>query len=292
MHYLIAGRYRIALCSVIGLLLLAAASFFGWQRWFPVQVAKGWGVEVYLDDIPRVSALAFDAQESLYVSQEYKDKKGVIWRYASVGSRELVVSGLSKPDGLTSFAGGVAFSQENDAAPVSLFRDNKVEPLFPANDIEGLASDGQYLYAVEDRKKGGRLLKYDPASRNLTVLRDNLEEPEGVTICPDGSILYTEKEKGWVKKFQPGNQENDKIVVADLREPSFLMCNNEGLWITEDRTHLARLLLLDSNGNLETILSHLRSPQTILPLSPVRFLLAEQGRGRILSLTRSLYAKK
>jgi len=64
------------------------------------------------------------------------------------------------------------------------------------------------------------------------------------------------------------------------------MCNEEGLWITEDATHRARLLLLDRTGSLQTILRGLRSGQTVLPLAPGRLLLAEQGRGRILEVER------
>ena len=74
--------------------------------------------------------------------------------------------------------------------------------------------------------------------------------------------------------------------MRGLHDPSFLMCDGEGLWITEDLTHGARLYLLDAFGNMQTILTRLRSPQTIIPVAPSRFLLAEQGRGRILELTR------
>ena len=116
------------------------------------------------------------------------------------------------------------------------------------------------------------------------VAGDDLEEGEGVAVCPDGGLFYSEKKKGWIKRYRPG--QNDDIVVRGLHDPSFLMCDGEGLWITEDLTHGARLYLLDAFGNMQTILTRLRSPQTIIPVAPSRFLLAEQGRGRILELTR------
>ena len=118
---------------------------------------------------------------------------------------------------MTFFAGGIAFGQESYANPVSLYRNNLIEPLFLATNIEGLTSDGQNLYAVEDKKTGGRLLKYDSSSGNLTALRDNLEEAEGIVVCPDGSLFYTEKERGWIKKYHPGSKENDKTVATALR---------------------------------------------------------------------------
>ena len=43
----------------------------------------------------------------------------------------------------------------------------------------------------------------------------------------------------------------DVLVLEQLNAPGFLMCNDEGLWITEDATHRARLLLLDRTGSLQ-----------------------------------------
>ena len=68
------------------------------------------------------------------------------------------------------------------------------------------------------------------------------------------------------------------------------MCNAEGLWITEDLTHGARLLRVNASGSVDTILSRLRSPQTIIAIDSRRFLLAEQGRGRILEVKRTTHA--
>ena len=49
---------------------------------------------------------------------------------------------------------------------------------------------------------------------------------------------------------------------------------------------MARLLLMDKSGTQHVVLDHLRSPQTLLPVAPRRYLLAEQGRNRILELNR------
>jgi hypothetical protein len=50
---------------------------------------------------------------------------------------------------------------------------------------------------------------------------------------------------------------------------------------------MARLLFLDKEGKDHVIVSHLRSAQTLLQLSDGSFLLAEQGRNRILKIQRS-----
>jgi hypothetical protein len=46
------------------------------------------------------------------------------------------------------------------------------------------------------------------------------------------------------------------------------------------------VLLLDTGGKLQVILTHLRSAQTLIPLAAGSYLLAEQGRKRILKLER------
>ena len=274
----------------LALLSLGTSSFLGWQHYYPVQSADGWFFKVYLDDIPKVSAMVVDKQGNLYISQEFNNQRGVVFRLQPDGTRQDIMTGLSKPDGLVLFQDGIAASQEAGKYQLLGWREGKTEILFEGDSIEGMASDGHHLFAVEDLKRSGRLLRYDPEKKATTTLREGLEQPEGITVCPDGNIFYTEKKKGWIKRFRP--DDNDEIAVRGLHDPSFLMCNNEGIWITEDLTHGARLLLLDASGTTHIILTHLRSPQTIISIAPARFLVAEQGRGRILELNHVANAKQ
>ena len=268
--------------AALGIVLLGG--FFVWQHFYPVTAADGWTYRVYLDGIPQVSALAKDRDGTLYISKELGNERGLLFRRATSGSLTQAVVGLSKPDGLVAFHDGIAIAQEGGDLPVLWLHDGQTETLFQGRSVEGLASDGRYLYAIEDRPGDGRLLRFDPLTRVLTVLRSGLSEGEGVAVCPDGRLFYTEKGKRWVKHWQADGA--DVLVLEQLNAPGFLMCNDEGLWITEDSTHRARLLLLDRTGSLQTILRGLRSGQTVLPLAPGRLLLAEQGRGRILEVER------
>lgn len=269
---------------------LGAVSLYqAWKHYYPVQIAAGWSLNVYREDIPMVSALAVDKLGNLYVSQEFNHGRGVIFRLTPDGARQDILTGLSKPDGMALYRDGIVASQEGGEQPVLWWKEGRTQTLFIDDNVEGLASDGRSLFAVEDLKRGGHLLKYDLETKEMAFLRDDLEESEGVAVCPDGRLFYTEKKKGWIKRFRPGN--SDEIIVRGLRDPGFVMCNGDELWITEDLTHHARLLRLDASGKLETILSHLRSPQTVIALTPTRLLVAEQGRGRILELNRLSNAK-
>lgn len=278
------GRYKKVLFSACAI-LVATIFFLAWQHYFPVTAATGWAWKIYLDDITLVSALARDERGALYITQEYNKQRGVLLKQLPDGSLQEVMAGLDKPDGLAGFRDGILISQEGGERPVLWLHAGQVDALFPGRNIEGIASDANYVYAIEDLPQGGHLWRYDPINRQVDILRDGLAVGEGLAVCPDGRLFYSEKKRGWIKLYRPGT-DTDPVVHAGLNAPGFLMCNREGLWITEDATHGARLLQVDASGTPQVILEHLRSGQTILALAPGQLLLAEQGRGRILEINR------
>lgn len=268
---------------LFGALLLLYLIYASWRQFYPVSTATGWQVQVYRDNIAMVSALALDGKGGLYVSQELSSGQGKILKLQADGRLTEVLGGLSKPDGQVMFRGGLVTGQEGGTLPVLWLRDGKAESLFEANNVEGIATDGQVLYVIEDARPG-RLLRYSPDSGELAVLRAGLDDGEGVSVCADGRLFYTEKRQGLVKQWQAEGP--DIVVAAGLNAPGFVQCTADGVWITEDATHMARVLLLESTGKLRVILDHLRSAQTIIPLGPDNYLVAEQGRQRILKLNR------
>lgn len=279
-----AGSYWRALLGIVCSIALGALALAAWRHLAPPQAEAGWRYEVYLDDVEKVSALAIDSQGQLLLSQELQNGQGRILQRNADGSLTEVELGLSKPDGMATFRGGVVFSQEQDTEPVRWYGRDGTRTLFSGRNIEGLASDGRFLYAIEDRHGDGHLLRYDPETDTTLVLRSDLDEAEAITACPDGRLYYSEKAKGQVRQLVA--EGNDPLVLEGLNQPGYLLCTADGLWITEDATHMARLLLLIAGGRQHTVLSHLRSAQTIVQTAPGRYLLAEQGRNRVLSLQR------
>jgi len=273
---------RLALAASAGL-VASTLGFFAWQTYYPVQAADGWGVQVLHDSVAKAASLLPEADGSLLVSRELRDGRGSILRITAEGDRVVLIDGLSKPDGMVAVAGGWAFSQEVGGAPVSVSRNGQVLPLFQGNNVQGLYNDGDHLYAIEDSKGDGRLMRYDWRSGELDVLRSGLTETEGLTRCTDGRLLYTEKAKGKVRAFNPEGE--DPVVVEGLNNPTFLLCDQRGLWISEDSTHRARLLRIAGDGTRQTVLSYLKAPQAIVPDGKGGYLLAEGGRDRVLRLT-------
>lgn len=281
-HILRKRSARIALTATSGL-LAATLGFFAWQSFYPVQAATGWDVEVLHRDVTKAASLLPQTDGSLLVSRELDDGRGSILKITVTGERVVLIDNLSKPDGMVAAQGGWVFSQEGGLAPVSLSRDGQVTRLFDGESVQGLWNEGNYLYAIEDRKGNGRLMRYDWSSGQLDVLRSGLTETEGLTRCSDGRLLYTEKANGRVRSLSDDG--SDPVVVDGLRNPTFLYCDQRGLWISEDNTHRARLLRIDADGSQQTVLTFLKAPQAIIADGIGGYLLAEGGRNRVLRLT-------
>lgn len=278
-------RARTAKVLVAGTagVLASALGFFAWQSFYPVQAADGWDVQVLHRSVDKAASLLPQADGSLLVSRELDDGRGSILKITAEGDRVVLIEGLSKPDGMVAAQGGWVFSQEGGKAPVSLSRDGQVTRLFDGESVQGLWNDGDYLYAIEDRKGNGRLMRYDWHSGQLDILRSGLTETEGLTRCSDGRLLYTEKGAGQIRALSEDGQ--DPVVASGLRNPTFLLCDQRGLWISEDSTHRARLLRIDADGQRHTVLTFLKAPQAIVPDGKGGYLLAEGGRDRVLRLT-------
>ena len=280
-HILRKRSTRIVFTATTGL-LAATLGFFAWQSFYPVQAAAGWDVDVLHRDVAKAASLLPQADGSLLVSRELDDGRGSILKITASGDRVVVIDNLSKPDGMVAAQGGWVFSQEGGSAPVSLSRDGQVTRLFDGESVQGLWNEGDHLYAIEDRKGNGRLMRYDWNSGQLEVLRSGLTETEGLTRC-QGRLLYTEKANGKVRAL--ADDGSDPVVVDGLRNPTFLYCDQRGLWISEDNTHRARLLRVDADGSQHTVLTFLKAPQSIIADGKGGYLLAEGGRNRVLHLT-------
>lgn len=279
------AKVRYALIALM-LIHLVALMFFAWQQFYPVRAAEGWSVRELYSDVPRASGLTLDFTGDLLVSEELSSGYGRILHIDTRGQRRVLMDGLSKPAGLLALNGGqaFAFSQEGGRQSVSRFTEGVVTPLFDASNVQGIWADRDAtLYAVEDRDGDGRLLRFDLQTLETTVLRDRLTGAESVTGCPDGRMFYTEKTGDRVWQLNDGGE--DQIALRELNKPSFLLCDDRGLWISEDSTHRARLLLLNPDGELSVILSYLKAPQTLLPVGEGKYLLAEGGRDRVLEIS-------
>ena len=98
-----------------------------------------------------------------------------------------------------------------------------------------------------------------------------------------GQFIFLKND--WARFTQYHERLPPEPIIEGLKKPNYLLCTATGLWITEDATAHARVLLF-VNGEISVIARHLRSAQTIIEAGEQRMLVAEQGRNRILELTR------
>lgn len=272
------------LLLLVSLTVVIGGGFLLWQHYFPVVANNAWQYRVVHNNIEKASAIYQEQDGSLIVAEELNKSRGRIIRIAPNGERSVLFKNLNKPDGITPYAGGIVFSQEGGAYPVNWLKDGKVYNLFQGTNVQGLIAEGNFLYAVEDRGPNSRILRYDSTNKQVEVIRENLNEAETLAICPNGQKFYNEKEANRVRLLTADGSDPIILNHRKTREPSILKCNSQGLWITEDSTHRARLMLLRPDGKLKVILSHLKAPQQLLEIEAGKYLLAEGGRDRIIEI--------
>ena len=260
---------------------------FFWLWWVflgPPVVTDGWSYEVWTENLPEVSALAFDQRGGLYATLELRNGNGKLVHLLDGKEPRVLLDGMNKPDGMSKLGDTLYISNESGNTPIIEFSQGKKRVIQGPDKVEGIvAVKGDKLILVEDRKSNGRLIRISLGSQEMEVLLDGLEEAEGVCQDAQGNIYFTEKTKGILSKYSAG----EKIPLISLHNPAFLNCLDDGsILITEDHTNFGRLLNY-YEGKLTEIASHLRSPQTAIQDSAGVIYLAEQRKNRILRFERS-----
>ncbi|MCH7742712.1 MAG: hypothetical protein IIB71_08655 [Proteobacteria bacterium] len=174
------------------------------------------------------------------------------------------------------------YTQESGSHAVYEFDGIRHTPLFDADNAEGIdvAENGD-VYVIEDNESG-RILKYSRDTGEVSVLVAGLDQAEGICVMNTGDIYYVLKSDTVLYRLRDGSS---TPVQTGLIKPAHLYCDKEedGLWITEDRHNLGRLLHYEPEGRMQVIASRLKAPQSVYPTADGSILLAEQGRNRILS---------
>lgn len=264
---------------IFGTLLLLAIAL--WT--LSIRSHDDWEYSVLYTDLPEVSGLQSHGR-SVYVTLETRHYDGELLSILD-GDRSTIVSGLQKPDGLTTSLGALVYTQEFGESPVYEIINGAPHGLFMADGAEGIDStlNGD-LYVIEDRP-GGRVLKYERSTGKTSELATGLEAGEGICVMENGVVYFGERDKGTVYKIQNGEISE---YLTSLSKPGFLLCDDESqsVWITEDRRNYGRLLHSSAPHQVQVMARGLSSPQAVTINSQGRLLLAEQGRDRVIQFAR------
>ena len=274
--------------GLVAILLSMGFAVLAWQSFMWVTTVSGWRYSVAQDDLDRITSLARMPDGRLLATLSPKQMSGqpgtgqLVELDISHAGYTVLSDGLSKPDGLLPYNGGVVITQEFANQPVVFWRDGKVTPLMMLNKPESITitASGQWL-VVEDAAKG-KLLEINPETHAEKILYQGFEAGEGVCVGRNQRIFVVDNKRSALFEFIDGDL---KAVAGGLYHPGFLRCTNNGIWITEDVTSRGRLWFYDYE-QLHVIAHHLHSPQSVLEEPDGSLLVAEQGRSRLLRFTR------
>ncbi|XP_022146418.1 protein STRICTOSIDINE SYNTHASE-LIKE 10-like [Momordica charantia] len=136
--------------------------------------------------------------------------------------------------------GGLAHQLASSAQGVP-FRFTNALDIDPSNgvvyftDSSTLFQRRVWLLSIMNGDKTGRLLKYDPGTRNVTVLMSGLAFPNGVALSKDGSFLVMAETgtmqilKLWVKGPKSGTAE--KLAQLDRFPDNVKRTDGGDFWI-------------------------------------------------------------
>lgn len=251
--------------------------------WFGTAQSRDWQVTTAFIDLPEVSGLQIHG-DRVYATFETRQNDGQIVSLSN-GTRSTIVPGLQKPDGLSTSLGKLIYTQEFGLSPVYELHNGVSTRLFDADGAEGVDSNSSGdVFIVEDRQEG-RVLKYDRLTSLVAVLASGLDEAEGICAMESGDVFFSEKGRGEVFRIR---EDVVELYLKGLNNPSYLHCDDatQSIWITEDRQNFGRLLHSSGPNNYSIVATGLKSPQSIAFNSTDSFLLAEQGRDRILLFER------
>ncbi len=181
-----------------------------------VSVHADWQVATAYSELESVSGIAVMG-DTVYATLERRHGDGEIVSLKGA-DREVLVGGLSKPDGLAVFGSNLIYTQESGMFPVFLLADGVSSPLFYANGAEGImVTAAGEIFVVEDRPDGN-LLKHDHGTGETSVVTANLEEAEGVCAMQSGEVYYTEKYHGAIYRplILPQAEKNNITLDIDL----------------------------------------------------------------------------
>jgi len=260
----------------LGLILLLAFAFFGSPR-----LAGGLRYQVFAEDLEAVSALAFDGKGDLYATLEKRHGQGQLVHIRQ-GKIQEVLGGLDKPDGILLQGDTLYVTSEDGPHGLLAYASGVRRDLDGAFGAEGIAGAGSgKILIIEDRKPAGRLLRIDPATAEIEVLLEGLQQSEGVCETPGGEIYFVEKTSDKLSRYTDGQS---VAAATGLTKPAFLNCLADGsILITEDRTNFGRLLRYH-DGTIEILARFLSAPQSVVVGPDGAYYLAEQRNNRILKI--------
>ncbi|GAA4934738.1 hypothetical protein [Actinoplanes utahensis] len=213
--------------------------------------------------IPGLDNAAFDADNRMFVSSFAAG--GITEVLPGGGTREVVPRGLAGPFDVTVDAGGAVVTADHYRI------DGALRPFAHA-----IAADGDVLHFTSQYGQAGT---FDRTSRSARARAENLEQPRGIAVRPDGALIVAEAGRGRVLAISPADEVS--VLAEGLGRPAGIAVDADGRVHVTDEEHGAVYRLDD--GKPVALAEGLDTPQG-LAFSGGRLFAAEAGRRRVVEV--------
>jgi sugar lactone lactonase YvrE len=206
---------------------------------------------------------AFDAGGRMFVSS-----------FASGGITEVLPGGALRAVVPRGLAGpyGVAAGADGTVSVADHYRiDGAYQPFAHA-----LAADGDLLHFTSQY---GQVATFDRATRTSRTRAENLDQPQGIAVRPDGTLLIAEAGAGRVLSIAP--DDTVTVVAEGLGRPADVALDADGRCHVADADRGAVYRLDD--GKPLALAEDLHTPQG-LTFSGGRLFVVEAGRRRLVEV--------
>ncbi|WP_128379477.1 SMP-30/gluconolactonase/LRE family protein [Streptomyces cavernae] len=223
---------------------------------------------------------AFDTENRMFVSSYATG--GVTELHPDGRTRELVPRGLDGPYGVTVDLGGTVYAADHyrltSTAPSGA--DNPTSLTLTPPFVHGVTHAGGLVHLTSQY---GDVHTYDPESGTTRPRAAGLDQPFGIAVGPDGSLVVAEAGAGRIVSVDDTGTVT--VLAEGLDHPVDVAFDTAGrCYVSDDR--LGAVLRLADDGNTEIVADGLGAPQGLV-VEGEELYTVDTGRRRLLAVSLS-----
>ncbi|MEV4053627.1 PQQ-binding-like beta-propeller repeat protein [Amycolatopsis sp. NPDC049688] len=221
--------------------------------------------------LPGLDNAAFDTENRMYVSSFAGG--GIAEVHPDGRAREVAPRGFAGPYGVTVDLGGTVHTADHYRITEPRDDDVTTTELLPF--AHGIAADGDLLHLTSQY---GQVRTYDRGTRTVRTRAGGLDQPLGIAVRADGTLLVAEAGAGRVLTVDAGDEVAE--LATGLGRPVDVTADGEGRWYVSDEERGAVYRL---DGEPAVVVADLVAPQGIV-VAGGRLYVAETGKGRVVAV--------
>jgi sugar lactone lactonase YvrE len=222
---------------------------------------------------------AFDTENRMFVSSYASG--GITELHPDGRTRDLVPRGFDGPYGVTVDLGGTVYAADHyRVASPTASDEGGVTTLDLLHFAHGIVADGELLHVTS---QFGQVHTYDPEGQAARLRATGLDQPLGITVAPDGSLVVAEAGAGRVVAVDADDVLT--VLAEGFARPADVAFDAEGRCYVSDE-QLGAVLRFTRDGTVDVVADGLGAPQGLAVLGDELFTVETRHRRlRAVSLT-------